>query len=91
LTETAQGIRRQKYVREIIITSLKAWQEGDKNTNLKLKNATFKEMRFPSRVFGPYRNMCKVVVFSPKSTPYSVVIILLTQDAAYPILPPLKY
>jgi uncharacterized protein (TIGR00730 family) len=68
LMETAEGIRRPKYVREMIIASLKAGQEADKSADLKLMNATLKEMRFTSKVFGPYHNVRKVTVFGSART-----------------------
>jgi len=64
LMETAKDIRRPKYVREMIIASLKAGQEDDESAaDLKLMNTTLKEMRFTSKVFGSYRNVRKVTVF----------------------------
>jgi uncharacterized protein (TIGR00730 family) len=63
LIETAGSIRRPEYIREMIIASLKAGQEDDKSADLKLMNATLKEMRFTSIIFGPYRNKRKVTVF----------------------------
>ena len=70
LMETAGGIEKpEKYVREMIIASLKAGQEADKNVDLKLMNSTLKEMRFTSKVFFPYRNIRKVTVFGSARTP----------------------
>ena len=63
LMNTAGGIKRPEYVREMIIASLKAGQEDDESADLKLMNTTLKEMRFTSKVFGPYRNVRKVTVF----------------------------
>ena len=68
LMETAEGIRRPEYVREMIIASLKAGQEDDESADLKLMNTTLKEMRFTSKVFGPYRNIRKVTVFGSART-----------------------
>ena len=68
LMETAHGIRRPKYVREMILASLKAGQEADESADLKLMNTTLKEMRFTSKVFGPYRNVRKVTVFGSART-----------------------
>lgn len=69
LMATAQGIRRPDYVREMIIAALKAGQEDDESADLKLMNTTLKEMRFTSKVFGPYRNVRKVTVFGSARTP----------------------
>ena len=64
------GIRRQKIVREMIIAALKAGQEDNDKADLKLMNNTLKEMRFTSKVFGPYRAVKKVTVFgSARSEP----------------------
>ena len=68
LMEAAGGIQRPKYVRELIIASLKAGQEDDKSADLKLMNTTLKEMRFTSKVFGPYHNVRKVTVFGSART-----------------------
>jgi uncharacterized protein (TIGR00730 family) len=68
LVETAEDIRRPEYVREMILASLKAGQEADESADLKLMNSTLKEMRFTSKVFGPYRNIRKVTVFGSART-----------------------
>jgi uncharacterized protein (TIGR00730 family) len=64
----SDGIRRPEYVREMILASLKAGQEDDESADLKLMNSTLKEMRFTSKVFGPYRNVKKVTVFGSART-----------------------
>ncbi len=61
-------IRRPEYVREMILAALKAGQEDDESADLKLMNTTLKEMRFTSKVFGPYRNVRKVTVFGSART-----------------------
>ena len=66
--ETAGGIGRPGLVREMIIAALKAGQEADESADLKLMNSTLKEMRFTSKVFGPYRNVRKVTVFGSART-----------------------
>ncbi len=68
LIETAGGIQRSDYVREMIIAALKAGQEADERADLKLMNTTLKEMRFTSKVFGAYRNVRKVTVFGSART-----------------------
>jgi hypothetical protein len=59
----AGGIKRPQIVREMILASLKAGQEDDGKADLKLMNSSLKEMRFTSKVFGPYRQVKKVTVF----------------------------
>jgi uncharacterized protein (TIGR00730 family) len=74
LMETAEGIRRPDYVRDMIIAALKAGQEDDTRADLKLMNTTLKEMRFTSKIFGPYRNVRKVTVFgSARTEPHEPV------------------
>jgi len=68
LMETAGGIRKPEYVREMIIAALKAGQESDESADLKLMNSTLKEMRFTSKVFAPYRGVRKVTVFGSART-----------------------
>ncbi|MFO7713740.1 TIGR00730 family Rossman fold protein [Desulfosarcina sp.] len=55
-------------VREIILAGLKAGQENGGRADLKLMNASMKEMRFTAKVFGPYREVRKVTVFGSART-----------------------
>jgi uncharacterized protein (TIGR00730 family) len=57
------GIDNPEIVREMILAALKAGQEDNRTADLKLMNTSLKEMRFTSKVFGPYRNVKKVTVF----------------------------
>ncbi len=68
LISLAEGVRRPELVRDLIIASLKAGQEDDESADLKLMNTTLKEMRFTSKVFGPYRHKRKVTVFGSART-----------------------
>lgn len=68
LLATAEGIRRPELVREMVLAALKAGQETDQSADLKLMNTTLKEMRFTSKIFGPYRNVRKVTVFGSART-----------------------
>ena len=68
LIDLVGGIRRPEIVREMILAALKAGQEDDERVDLKLMNATLKEMRFTSKVFGPYRKVRKVTVFGSART-----------------------
>ena len=68
LIDTAGGIRRADFIREMIIAALKAGQEDDERADLKLMNTTLKEMRFTSKVFGAYRNVRKVTAFGSART-----------------------
>ncbi len=61
-------IPRPEIVREMILASLKAGQEDDGAVDLKLMNATLKEMRFTAKAFRPYRHIHKVTVFGSART-----------------------
>jgi len=63
LIDISGDISRPAIVREMILASLKAGQEDNGKVDLKLMNASLKEMRFTAKVFGPYRHVKKVTVF----------------------------
>jgi uncharacterized protein (TIGR00730 family) len=70
LIEQVDGVAGADYVREMILSALKAGQEaGGDSGGLKLMNSTLKEMRFTSKVFSPYRNKRKVTVFGSARVP----------------------
>ena len=56
LMDAAGGIQHRDIIREMILASLKAGQEGDRKADLKLMNTSLKERRFTTKVFGPYRH-----------------------------------
>ncbi|MGE0085215.1 MAG: TIGR00730 family Rossman fold protein [Desulfococcaceae bacterium] len=68
LIDLVGGIRKPKYIREMIIAALKAGQEDENRADLRLMNTTLKEMRFTGKVFGPYRHVKKVTVFGSART-----------------------
>lgn len=71
LIELAGGIRSPELIREMIVAALMAGQEEKEDkADLKLMNSTLKEMRFTSKIFGPYRHVKKITVFgSARTTP----------------------
>lgn len=68
LIEITGNIRHPDIIREMIIAALKAGIEDNIIADLKLMNTTMKEMRFTSKIFGPYRNTKKVTVFGSART-----------------------
>src|SRR3990170_4639140 len=68
LIELAGPVQHPDLIREMIITALKAGREEEIRADLKLMNSALKEMRFTSKVFGPYRNIRKVTVFGSART-----------------------
>jgi uncharacterized protein (TIGR00730 family) len=70
LIKSVDTIGNPEYVREMILSALKAGQEaGDDTAGLKLMNSTLKEMRFTAKVFSPYRTARKVTVFGSARVP----------------------
>lgn len=68
LIAIAGNVRHPEIVREMIIAALKAGVEDEEKADLKLMNSTLKEMRFTSKIFGPYGKVKKVTVFGSART-----------------------
>ena len=68
LLELVGNVHHPEIVREMIIAALKAGLEEEEKVDLKLMNSTLKEMRFTSKIFGPYSNIKKVTVFGSART-----------------------
>lgn len=68
LIEVAGDVHHPEIVREMIIAALMAGKEDDERADLKLMNSTLKEMRFTSKIFGPYSSIKKVTVFGSART-----------------------
>jgi uncharacterized protein (TIGR00730 family) len=68
LIELAGPIHHVEIIREMIVAALKAGREEEFKADLKLMNNTLKEMRFTSKIFGPYRHVRKVTVFGSART-----------------------
>lgn len=68
LIEVAGDVHHSEIVREMIIAALMAGKEDDERADLKLMNTTLKEMRFTSKIFGPYSSIKKVTVFGSART-----------------------
>ncbi|MFA6357276.1 MAG: TIGR00730 family Rossman fold protein [Candidatus Omnitrophota bacterium] len=50
-------------LREILTTAVKLGRESSDKGDLKLVNNTLKELRYSFRIFSPYRNIKKVIIF----------------------------
>lgn len=55
-------------IEELIITALKMGHDQTTTADLKLFNRSLKELRFAARVFAPFRDVNKVVVFGSART-----------------------
>jgi uncharacterized protein (TIGR00730 family) len=62
------GVQHPEIVREMILAALKAGQENSGRADLKMMNASLKEMRFTAKVFSPYRSTRKVSIFGSART-----------------------
>ncbi len=65
---TMTEVNHPQIVREMLISALKAGQENDYLADLKMMRTTMKEMRYTSKVFGPYRERKKVTIFGSART-----------------------
>lgn len=68
LIAAAGDITHAHLVRELLISSLKIGQETTYLPDIKLINRTLREMRYTTRVFGPYRERKKVTIFGSART-----------------------
>jgi len=79
LIELAGDIRRPHIVREMILASLKAGLEDEGRVDLKLMNASLKEMRYTAKVFRDYRHIKKVAAFGSARTRPAELIYKMAQ------------
>jgi len=74
LIELVENVHHPEIVREMIIAALMAGREEEERADLKLMNTTLKEMRFTSKIFGPYGKVKKVTVFGSARTDSDEVV-----------------
>jgi len=60
--------KSNELIEEMIITALKLGKDQTTTADLKLFNRSLKELRYAARVFAPYRQVPKVVVFGSART-----------------------
>jgi len=68
LLELSGDIYHPAIIREMLLSVLKIGQDVDYLADLKLINRTLREMRFTTKVFGPYRDKKKVTIFGSART-----------------------
>ncbi len=61
-------VHHPEIIREMVISALKTGQENDYPADLKMLRTTMKEMRYTSKMFGPYRERKKVTIFGSART-----------------------
>jgi uncharacterized protein (TIGR00730 family) len=54
---------------DMLTTAMKMYEDGAGVADLKIANASFKEIRYGFKVFAPWRNVPKVTVFGSARTP----------------------
>jgi uncharacterized protein (TIGR00730 family) len=62
------GVHHPAIIREMIISALKSGHEIDYLADLKLLRTTMKEIRYTSKIFGPFRGRRKVTIFGSART-----------------------
>ncbi len=65
---TMAEVHHPEIIREMVISALKTGKENDYLADLKMLRATMKEMRYTSKMFGPYRGRKKVTIFGSART-----------------------
>ncbi len=63
LAKRAAPVESGDLLKEMITTAVKLGRESRDKGDLKLVNNTLKELRYSFRVFSPYRNVKKVIIF----------------------------
>ena len=59
---------RRLWIQQMLTTVLKLHEDGASTGDLKITNATLKELRYAYKVFAPYRDVRKVTVFGSART-----------------------
>ena len=63
LVKKSSSPENEHLLREIITTAVKLGRESSDKGDLKLVNNALKELRYSFRIFSPYRNIRKVIIF----------------------------
>lgn len=69
LLKALEAVPDGDVVSEVVATSLKLLRDGTNRGDLKLVNASLKEMRYALKVFAPYRDVRKCSIFGSARTP----------------------
>ena len=63
LTKTSGSVATEQLLHEILTTAIKLGRESSDRGDLKLANNALKELRYSFKIFSPYRNVKKVIIF----------------------------
>jgi len=69
LAEKAGSEKTERLLREILTTAIKLGRETSDKGDLKLVNNSLKELRYSFKIFSPYRNVKKVIIFGSARSP----------------------
>ena len=69
LLRALEAVPEGDIVSEVVATALKLLRDGTNRGDLKLVNASLKEMRYALKVFAPYRDVRKCSIFGSARTP----------------------
>jgi uncharacterized protein (TIGR00730 family) len=63
LAKRAGSAKTEQLLREILTTAVKLGKESNDRGDLKLANNALKELRYSFKIFSPYRDVKKVIIF----------------------------
>jgi len=63
LAKRAGSAKTEQLLREILTTTVKLGKESSDKGDLKLANNALKELRYSFKIFSPYRDVKKVIIF----------------------------
>ena len=63
LAKKSSSAETEHLLREILTTAIKLGKESNDKGDLKLVNNALKELRYSFKIFSPYRNVKKVIIF----------------------------
>lgn len=69
LVKKSSSADSEHLLKEIITTAVKLGRESNDKGDLKLVNNTLKELRYSFRIFSPYRDIKKVIIFGSARSP----------------------
>jgi len=69
LARRSGSVKNEHLLHEILTTAVKLGKESGDRGDLKLANNTLKELRYSFKIFSPYRNIKKVIIFGSARSP----------------------
>lgn len=82
LTRLCAPVETEHLLNEIFTTIVKLGKESVDRGDLKLVNNTLKELRYSFKIFSPYRNVKKVIIFGSARSPKTSVEYTMAEEFA---------